>query len=66
VEMRKSRAPNDPDGLMTFICGVDAAERLLGESDNALKDRLRTLVSSFGAVDFLAFSADKKSQFGQD
>jgi hypothetical protein len=51
---------------MTFICGVDAAERLLGESDNALKDRLRTLVSSFGAVDFLAFSADKKSQFGQD
>jgi hypothetical protein len=40
---------------MTFICGVDAAERLLGESDNALKDRLRTLVSSFGAVDFLAF-----------
>jgi hypothetical protein len=47
--------PDDPDGLMTFICGVDAAERLLGESDRALKDQLRSQVSSFGAEDFFAF-----------
>jgi hypothetical protein len=46
---------------MTFICGVDAAERLLGESDNALKDRLRTLVSSFGTVDFLHFQPIRKA-----
>ncbi len=54
-QRENSEPPPDPDGLMTFICGVDAAERLLGESDQALKNRLRTLVSSFGAVDFLAF-----------
>jgi hypothetical protein len=34
----------DPNELATFIFGVDAAERLLGESDQALKNRLQTLV----------------------
>lgn len=48
-------APPDPDGLITLIFGVDAAERLLGESDQALKNRLRTIVYSFSATDFLAF-----------
>jgi hypothetical protein len=45
----------DPNELATFIFGVDAAERLLGESDQALKNRLQTLVSSFSAADFLGF-----------
>src|SRR5215813_6113597 len=46
---------NNVDALSRFVFGTDIADKLLGNSDDAMRRRIQTAVQRFSALDFLAF-----------
>jgi len=52
---------NDPYDLYAFVMGTDAADKLLGESDPALKERIQQAARRFSTIDFLRFDPRREA-----